>query len=253
MPPGEAPPATPAAAPPSARRHAMTRGGTDRARRHWHALLSGARRYFLTGLVIILPTFLTFYVLWFLWGLVDAILAPVTDMLFRPFLARQTVPVLVTALSALAAAALVWLIGFTSAAWSRRFFERTEAAFSRVPLVRGIHRTVKQLLELFVATDSSFKQVAAIEYPRKGLYCICFVTNPARWTLPHERGRRAVPVFIPTTPVPTSGYFLLVPEEDVIPLDISVDEAIKVIISGGLIAPSTGDLSPTSPPVNPRP
>lgn len=220
---------------------------------HWHALWAGVRRYFLTGLLIILPTFLTFYVLWFLWGVVDTLLAPITYTLLRPFLARETVPVLVTALSALAAAALVWLVGFTSATFSRRLFERAEAAVSRVPLIRGIQRTIKQLIQLFITTDSSFKQVAVIEYPRKGLYCICFITNPARWRLPGQSDRRAVPVFIPTTPNPTSGYFLLVPEEDVIALDISVDEAIKVIVSGGLIAPSENDLPGASQPAVPGP
>jgi len=224
-------------------------GGEPQPRRS-HALLAGARRYFLTGLVIILPTFLTFYVLWFLWGVVDTLLSPFTYTLLRPFLARETVPLLVTALSALVAAALVWLVGFTSATFSRRLFERAEAAVSRVPLVRGIQRTIKQLIQLFVTTDSSFKQVAVIEYPRKGIYCICFVTNPARWKLPGQPGRRAVPVFIPTTPNPTSGYFLLVPEEDVVALDISVDEAIKVIVSGGLISPASDDL-PASPQTEP--
>jgi uncharacterized membrane protein len=219
----------------------------DRRSGRSHALWVGARRYFLTGLATILPTFLTFYVLWFLWGVVDTLLAPITATLLRPFLARETLPVLVTALSALAAAALVWLVGFTSAAFSRRLFERAEAAVGRIPLVRGIQRTVKQLIQLFAAPDSSFKQVAVIEYPRKGLYCICFITNPARWKIPGRPDGRAVPVFIPTTPVPTSGYFLLVPEQDVIALDISVEEAVKVIISGGLIAPPEG--SPSGAPL----
>jgi uncharacterized membrane protein len=230
----------------------MDREAIDREP-HWHALWAGVRRYFLTGLLIILPTFLTFYVLWFLWGVVDTLLAPITYTLLRPFLARETVPVLVTALSALAAAALVWVVGFTSATFSRRLFERAEAAVSRVPLIRGIQRTIKQLIQLFTTTDSSFKQVAVIEYPRKGLYCICFITNPARWRLPGQSDRRAVPVFIPTTPNPTSGYFLLVPEEDVIALDISVDEAIKVIVSGGLIAPSDNDLPGALRPPVPSP
>jgi uncharacterized membrane protein len=225
----------------------MTDGRGEHGPHRRHALWAGARRYFLTGLVIILPTFLTFYVLWFLWGVVDTLLSPFTYTLLRPFLARETVPILVTALSALVAAALVWLIGFTSATFSRRLFERAEAAVSRVPLVRGIHRTIKQLIQLFVTTDSSFRQVAVIEYPRRGIYCICFVTNPLRWRLPGRSEQAAVSVFIPTTPNPTSGFFLLVPEQDVIPLDISVDEAIKVIVSGGLISPPAGELPSAQP------
>lgn len=208
----------------------------------WHWLWVGARRYFLAGLAIILPSFLTLYILWFLWGVVETLLAPVTQIVLRPVFGRDQFPILVTWLSALVAGAVVWLIGFTGAAFSRRLFDRAELAIGRIPFVSGIHRTVKQLLHLFTASDSSLRQVALIEYPRKGLYCLCFITNASRWTLPPDGGRRAVPVFIPTTPNPTSGFLLLVPEDDVIALDLSVDEAIKVIISGGLISPPSRDL-----------
>ena len=147
---------------------------------------------------------------------------------------------LMAAFSLVLGGGLVWLIGFTGAAFSRKLFERTEAAFGQIPFVRGIQRTVRQIIDLFLRKDASFKQVALIEYPRKGVHCLCFVTNRERWRLPGELERRALSVFIPTTPNPTSGYFLLVPEEDVVAIDISVDEAIKMIISGGIVAPPRG-------------
>lgn len=207
------------------------------AQEKWHRYWSGARRYFLAGLIIVLPTLLTVYIFWFLFSLAGAFLSPTIRTLLRLVFANEIVPLLVTPLSVLITAGLIWLIGFTGAAFSRQVFERTEALFRQIPFVRGIYRTVRQLIDLFFARDRSFKQVALIEYPRKGLHAICFVTNRERWLLPNEPGRRVVPVFVPSTPNPTSGYLILVPEEDIIALDMSVDEAIKVIISGGIVSP----------------
>lgn len=212
-----------------------------------------ARRYFVAGLIIVLPTFLTIYILWFLFSLAGGFLAPFIHTFLRLFFARETVPLLVTPVSLLIALALVWLIGYTGAAFSRRVFDRMEAAFAQIPFVRGILRTVRQLIDMFFGKDGSFRQVALIQYPRKGLYCICFVTNPRRWELPGDQSRRAVSVFIPTTPNPTSGYFILVPEDEIVALDLSVDEAVKVIISGGIVSPSTPTLPETPLREEPRP
>lgn len=227
----------------------MTAGRRDGTTLHW--VWTGARRYFVAGVVIVLPTFLTIYILWFLFGLLKALVAPFVQPFLGLFLTGEKVPLIVTAVSLLIGAGLVWLVGFTGAAFSRRFFERTEEAFGQIPFVRGIQRTVRQIIDLFLGKDASFKQVALIEYPRRGLYCICFVTNRERWHLPGDRKPRAVSVFLPTTPNPTSGYFLLVPEEDVIAVDISVDEALKVIISGGIVAPPRSTL-PEAPLEEPR-
>jgi uncharacterized membrane protein len=198
---------------------------------------SSVRRYFVAGLIIVLPTFLTIYILWFLFTLAAALLAPFVHPVLRIFAGRATVELLLTPVTLLIAVVVVCLVGYTGAAFSRRMFERAEDAFGQIPFVAGIQRTVRQLIDMFFGRDTSFKQVALIEYPRRGLFVICFVTNRGRWRLPGEDGRRAVSVFVPTTPNPTSGFLLLVPENDVMPLDISVDEAIKVIISGGIVAP----------------
>lgn len=209
-----------------------------------HRFWIGMRRYFVAGLVIVLPTFVTVYILWFLFGLIGALLAPFIQTMLRLIFARETVPLLVTPVTLLIAAALVWLVGFTGATFSRRLFERTEAAFGQIPFVRGIHRTVRQIFDMLLRRDASFQQVALIEYPRPGLYCLCFVTNPERWRLPGAAERLAVPVFLPTTPNPTSGFLLLVPEDQITLLDISVDDAIKAIISGGIVLPRTRQPAP---------
>jgi uncharacterized membrane protein len=207
-------------------------------RHEFHRTLVAARRYFVAGLAIVLPTFLTVYILWFLFSLLNAMLAPFIHTALRLFLGRETVALLATPVTVLIGAGFVWLVGFTGAAFSRRFFERTEAAFGQIPFVRGIYQTVRQILDMFFRKDGSFQQVALIEYPRPGLYCICFITNPKRWRLPGTVERRGVPVFIPTTPNPTSGFFLLVPEEQVVALDMSVEDAVRVIVSGGIAAPA---------------
>lgn len=198
--------------------------------------LLAARRYFVAGLIIVLPTFLTVYILWFLFSLAAGVIAPFVTPVLRLFASRETVETLSTPVSLLLAAVAICLVGATGAAFSRRAFERTEQAFAQIPVVRGIQQTVRQVIDMFFGRDTSFKQVALIEYPRRGLHTICFVTNPDPWRLPGAGGG-AVAVFVPTTPNPTSGFFLLVPEDEVQTLDITVDEAIKLIISGGIVSP----------------
>lgn len=208
--------------------------------------LLAARRYFVAGLIIVLPTFLTVYILWFLFSLAAGVIAPFVTPVLRLFASRETVETLSTPVSLLLAAVAICLVGATGAAFSRRAFERTEQAFAQIPVVRGIQQTVRQVIDMFFGRDTSFKQVALIEYPRRGLHTICFVTNPEPWRLPGAGGG-AVAVFVPTTPNPTSGFFLLVPENEVQTLDITVDEAIKLIISGGIVSPRARMLARRSP------
>ncbi|HVQ75488.1 MAG TPA: DUF502 domain-containing protein [Candidatus Binatia bacterium] len=211
-----------------------------------HEWLIAVRRYFVAGLFIVLPTFLTVYILWFLFSLAAALIMPFVTPVLRLFAARETVELLATPVTLLIAAVVICLVGATGAAFSRRIFERTEEAFAQIPVVRGIQQTVRQVINMFFGRDTSFKQVALIEYPRRGLHTICFVTNPELWQLPGAE-EPAVAVFVPTTPNPTSGFFLLVPKDQVRMLDISVDEAIKVIISGGIVSPPARHLPQRRP------
>ena len=211
--------------------------------RRVHQWLIAARRYFVAGLIIVLPTFLTIYILWFLFSLAAALITPFVTPVLRVFATRETVDLLATPVTLLIAAVAICLVGATGAAFSRRFFERTEEAFAQIPVVRGIQQTVRQVINMFFGRDTSFKQVALIEYPRRGLHTVCFVTNPEPWRLPGADGP-AVAVFVPTTPNPTSGFFLLVPKDQVQTLEITVDEAIKMIISGGIVSPLARRLPP---------
>lgn len=194
------------------------------------------RRYFVTGLIIVLPTLLTLYIVWILFSLVGGLLSPFLGVILREVVAKDMAQPLATLLSIVVTAFLILLVGMTGTLFSQRIFQWAETLFARIPVVRGIYRSVRQLIDLFAVKDASFRKVALVEFPREGIYSLCFITSRRRFDIPGRSGR-AVSVFIPTAPVPTAGFFLFVPEEEIIPFDISVDEAMKMIISGGTIAP----------------
>ncbi len=206
--------------------------------RDWHIqeTLTSIRRYFVTGLIIVLPSLVTLYIVWILVNVVGGFLSPFLGVVFYQVFGTEMAAPIATVISVVVTVTMICLVGMTGTLFSQRIFHRAETIFTRIPLVRGIYGSVRQLIDLFSGKDSSFERVALIEYPRKGIHSICFVTSRRRFELPGG-SNRAVTVFLPTTPNPTSGFFLLVPEEDVIPLSISVDEAVKMIISGGVIAP----------------
>jgi len=111
----------------------------------------------------------------------------------------------------------------------------------KIPLVRPLYSAVKQLLTaIFSQSEETFRRVVLIEYPRKGMYAMAFVTGTAGGEVQSKTEERVINVFLPTTPNPTSGFYLLVPESQTIPLAISVEDAFKLIISGGVVAPPTG-------------
>lgn len=121
----------------------------------------------------------------------------------------------------------------------RRLVALGEAVVHRIPLVRSIYSAVKQLLETFLSTDSkSFRRVLLIEYPRKGLWTLAFQSGEAKGELQQKTERRVLTLFVPTAPNPTSGFVLLVPAEEVVELDMSVEEGLRMIISLGSVAPT---------------
>ena len=129
--------------------------------------------------------------------------------------------------------------------WVVRFWERI---LTSIPFAGPFYKAVKQLLEtVFGAAGQDFRRVVLMEYPRRGMYSIGFVTGVAEGEIQHRTSRKVVNVFLPTTPNPTSGFYLVVPEEEVIPLSMSVEDAFKVIVSGGIINPEF------SPDKGPRP
>jgi uncharacterized membrane protein len=120
----------------------------------------------------------------------------------------------------------------------RRIVDFGEYMVSKIPLVRPLYAAVKQLiLAIFGDTHDAFKRVVLVEYPRKGVYSLAFVTAQTSGEIRERVGTKMLSIFLPTTPNPTSGFFLVLPEEDTIPLSMSVEEAFKLLISGGVVEP----------------
>ena len=205
------------------------------------------RRYFITGLIIVLPVIVTIWLITFLFSLLPG---PKTPEFFINLIGETKptwLPVLIFRL-------LIIIVTITSITLLGAFATRTigskitnffERLLERIPLFNKIYKALKQITDaLFGKGSQVFKKVAVIEYPRKGIYTLVFITNENDKLL-HGKLRKAFDsnsdnseytnIFLPTTPNPTSGFFLALPKKDVKTLDITVEEALKLIISGGAI------------------
>ncbi|MCP5041505.1 MAG: DUF502 domain-containing protein [bacterium] len=215
-------------------------------RRAWHGLWSATRRYFLAGLVAFAPIGITLWATaWIVRQLDNMLLPPVVNWLFPGAEQPVELPPLVGAL-------FTFLVILLAGVIVRHFFGHElvrgwERLLGRVPVARSIYAGVKQLFEAIVAggRTTSFNTVVLVEYPRKGLWALAFTTGesggPLQDAFPE---RQMVNCFVPTTPNPTSGFYLLVPEDDIREVDLSVEDAFKVIMSAGLVTPET-----TEPPL----
>lgn len=207
--------------------------------RAWHGLWSATRRYFVTGLVAFAPIGITFWAIAWIIQTLDNLLLPRVIAWFFPGMEQPIeTPPLVGAL-------FTFMVILLSGVIVRHFFggelvRGWERLLSRVPVARSIYHGVKQLFESIVAggRTTSFNTVVLVEYPRKGLWALAFTTGdsagPMKAAFP---GRHMVNCFVPTTPNPTSGFYLLIPKEDVREIDLTVEDAFKVIMSAGLVTP----------------
>lgn len=198
------------------------------------------KRYFLTGLLVIIPIWGTILILKTLFVSLDRILG---DLLV------QLVPShYVPGLGILALIVLVFVTGlFATNFMGRQVVKWWEKCLDRVPLVRGIYSTLKSVMGIVSASEhASYNRVVMIQFPKNGHYCIAFVTGVTKGEMQDFVQEPLIHVYVPTSPNPTSGYFLLVPEHEVTSIDISVEEAMKLIVSGGLYSPSASVASAVS-------
>lgn len=199
----------------------------------------GFWRSFLTGLVVIFPALVTLGVLqlmlgWIFKSVIDPVARFVAFLLDMP---ATTLPVrLVVALCFVVGLAVV---GFgTRVLVFRRFFALGEELFRRVPMIGRIYGTMREIASTFTGRRKSlFNRVVLVEWPRPGVYSIGFVTSEASGEMQEKTPEYVINVFIPTTPNPTSGFLVLVPREALIPLEMSVEEGMRLVISGGLSGP----------------
>jgi uncharacterized membrane protein len=198
-------------------------------------LKTSLKNYFLTGLLVILPISITAYVIWVLIRGMDAILKYIPTKYLPETYLRVHTP----GLGLILVVILVFVVGLlTRNLVGRKIVQFGENIVDRIPLVRILYTGVKQLLEpLFLQKTNAFKRVALIEYPRRGAYVIGFITGESKGELQNKTSKNMVNVFVPTTPNPTSGFYILIPDDEVILLNMSVEDAFKLIISGGIVSP----------------
>ncbi|MFH1783854.1 MAG: DUF502 domain-containing protein [bacterium] len=198
---------------------------------------STIKTQFLTGLLIILPVGVTIWVLWLMFISVGKAFLPILRVM--PILVSMPALIL-EFISFISTLVLIWMVGIVSTNFlgKKLLYFIEQRILLRVPLAKYIYPSLRHLTNAVVGKQKfAFKRVILLEYPRKRIYTVAFVTNEVE---NEEGGMPKGPmlhVFIPTTPNPTSGWFALVPKEEAIPLELSVEEGIKLVISGGIVTP----------------
>jgi uncharacterized membrane protein len=193
------------------------------------------RRYMVAGLLVWLPLVATFFVLRLLveWMDHSLLLLPVN---FRP---ENLLGFAIPGLGVLLTLLILLLTGLIAAnLFGRKLVSLWEGLLARIPLVRSVYSAVKQLVEtMFSDNGQSFRKVVLVEFPRRGLWTLAFLTGNEKGEAQRKTGRDVLNVYIPTTPNPTGGYFVMVPREDVRELEMSVDEGLKMLLSMGAVVP----------------
>ena len=206
---------------------------------HKRSAMMRLRNYFLTGFVVLAPLAVTAWLAWTFIGWVDGWVKPYIPARYNP---DFYLPFPVPGFGLIVALVSITLIGFLTANFiGRSIVGFGERLLGQMPLVRSIYRGLKQIIETVLSDKSNtFKQVALVEYPRNGLWALVFIATEAQGEVKQILERESgdtVAVFLPTTPNPTSGFLLFVPRKDVHVLDMTVEEAAKLIISAGLVSP----------------
>ena len=204
-------------------------------------LFGRIRAWFFTGLLVTAPVLLTVYITWAAIKLIDSQVSKLLPGFETSILGN------VPGVGLVIGAVLITLIGAIAAGFLGRYIIRLgEAILNRMPVVRSIYGATKQILETVISTQSdAFREVVLVEYPRKQLWVIGFVTGNTKGEVAGRIASSMVNVFVPTTPNPTSGFLLFCPREDVIFLKMTVEEAVKLVVSGGIVTPPDRSQSAT--------
>jgi uncharacterized membrane protein len=203
---------------------------------HKDSGLTRLRRYFITGFIVTAPTILSLYFIWAMIRWVDEVVNDFIPKMYRP---STHLPFDIPGFGLIVVLYFFTLIGyFTYTFMGKYIVNWSHALMTRMPIVRGVYSAVKQVFDAFSAETTSFKNVCLIEYPRRGVWSIGFVTGITRGQVQDVTDDEVLNVFQPTTPNPTSGSLLFVPKKDVIMLDMTVEEGIKMIVSGGIVVPN---------------
>src|SRR5690606_37412092 len=221
-------------------------------------LLARFRANFLTGLVVVAPIGMTLWLIWTVTGWMDGWVLPFVPATYQPDRLIKNLFGEETAINVRGVGVFLFMFFTVFVGWvakgliGRSLIAWGESLVDRTPVVRSIYNGVKQVAEtVFSQTEAKFDKACLIQYPRPGVWGVGFVSTPAKGEiLARLPADEVLTVFLPTTPNPTSGFLLYVPREDVIFLDMSVEDAAKLIISAGLVYPNTP--RPTEPSALPK-
>ena len=191
------------------------------------------KRFFITGLLIWVPLGITYWVI--------STIVKTLDGIIPPHIAPQALFGLdIPGFGLLAVVLVVLVTGALGAnLLGRRLVDLWEGLLARIPLVRSIYSSVKQVSDTILAPNwQAFRQAVLVQYPRQGLWTIAFITGKPSHEIEHKLPADCVSIYVPTTPNPTSGFFLMLPRAELIPLSIGVDAALKYVVSMGTVPPS---------------
>jgi len=223
-------------------------------------LFGRARGNFLTGLVVIAPVGLTIWLIWSVVGWIDGFVLPLVPLKYHPDRIIQDllgldplVQINVRGIGVIIFLLFTMLVGWMAKGFIGRSFIRfAESLVERTPVVRSIYSGIKQISEtIFAQNERSFETACLIEYPRKGIWAIGFISTEAKAEIAakSDPSGEVMSVFLPTTPNPTSGFLLFLPKRDVIELDMSVEDSAKLVISAGLVYPNAKAAEAGEPPL----
>jgi uncharacterized membrane protein len=206
-----------------------------------HGMMSRIRNYFLTGLVLVGPLYITLNLTWWFINWVDDLVRPIIPVPYRP---ETYLPVHVPGTGLIIAFVTLTVLGFLTANLvGRTLVEFGENILNRMPVVRPIYKSLKQIFEtLFSNTGSSFRRVGLVEFPAPGMWSLVFLSQPPSLDIATRLPETEhISAFMPCTPNPTTGFFFYVPRRDVIELDISVEAAMTLLMSAGMAQPGGED------------
>lgn len=194
------------------------------------------KKIFITGLAIIIPVGLTLYILIFLIDMMDNLLK-IIPLRYQP---EVLLGFRIPGLGVIVTIILIFVCGLVAKSYlGYRIVRSGESLVDKIPFVRSIYQSIKQVSDsMFTDRRSGFKKVVLVEFPRKGIYAVGFVTGKPGPEIQSKVGQACISVFLPTTPNPTSGYLVILPEDELIQVDISVEEALTYIISVGIVTTS---------------
>ena len=207
-----------------------------------HGLMSRIRNYFLTGLVLVGPVYITLNLTWWFINWVDDLVRPFIPVAYRP---ETYLPIKVPGTGLIVAFVAITALGFLTANLvGKTLVEIGEAILNRLPVVRPIYKSLKQIFEtLFTKNGSSFRRVGLVEFPSPGMWSLVFLSQTASADIAARLpDTEHIAAFMPCTPNPTTGFFFYVPRRDIIELDITVEAAMTLLMSAGMVQPGgSGD------------